>query len=1039
MTTSRPQGGSSVSARDRTPSLQLSKVADLLAQSIRDGKAASGSSFVHLEGPRIRVNTRAALQPFLNNEFKAAFTPGRATGFVRDIEMPPFGSTARVGGRLLDGSAAATSKAITSLHEAISNALDAAVGDANLAALTVPSIEQLLGTLANSINERQPDLPESATMVPVAFGQPRRKADERSQDLARVLSAIETVDGKDWLDALLNGIATRLRNNDVEPEEIDDILVAIRTQRSQPGSQIARFLDFLDDEALSRVRLQVTMRLMEAIAAQSTKEGLKAYVSRVITCFNAFGGIDGSALTLDISSLYGQHNCPQLHEHLRTVGFYGCLPAWPEWSVQLFEGRAEPSQGFKTKREVSYCFRVNGTNPRTGKAAFDSRLDNIRERVLDEPNADANVKWKVAELVFLWLVVPDSLTNPSPLDVARAAADVATRLKQNPVGALGDLHADLIGRCKTMDDIASEMIEVLKSKSANLIQFADRNADKFTVAVSRSIVNWEAVESMSSSSTNILVSRERGSDSIEWFNHLTVANSAMVPGSIASYGVEIELQERSLTTAGRSAEVHLRRELQHPVLPVRYLPFMRNNAGEWTPHSVDTRVMDAGVGIDIEYSLKYLQLSRTKDDEKAASEQLRAATVTAFALLVYITLWELSRRVQAAAASESLSMTMVRLQHTGKQNSREADAHDANTVVFAVSQAIEKALTREMPVKLQGLTTQTKDQNDSLRWKRRGALNALLGGQPLNFRMEGGLDKVALVTYVTRPCDTHPSFPDADGFLFQSRTYRAVHDNGAAILRVDSMQSRLVESRKDFQAPQLILEEIARLEKDGFEHIMLLSHHFGNRHIGRAAERHAPHGTLQFLDEAAKRFPGVHVYPLRRDVFKATRLRKRGTMESGFEVVNFADHQAMYDQFEGGDLRTLMPIYTFATLVVVDEDSRPQSGFCTYFFDAEQRLSNIELKETVRQNILGVGKGDVQNTRASLISVLRAIHFMESEKPAFKTQLLPVLDPFDWATPARTSAAGEIEIMTRRGSRSVLLSVPAVLAHVTKVLHKDTE
>ncbi|KAI3594360.1 hypothetical protein D9X30_0592 [Cupriavidus sp. U2] len=1038
MTSSRPQGGSSVSARDRSPSLQLAKVADLLARSIRDSKAASTSSIVHLDGPRIRVNTRAVLQPFLNSDFKNAFTPGLETGFVRDMEMPPFGSTARVGGRLLDGSAAATSKAITSLHEAISSELDAALAAANLSELTVSSMEQLLGTLAASISERMPDLPASASMVPVAFGQPGRNADERGQDLARVLSAIETVDGKDWLDALLNGIATRLRNNDVEPEEIDDILVAIRTQRSQPGSQIARFLDFLDDEALSRVRLQVTMRLMEAVAAQSTKEGLKAYVSRTVTCFNAFAGIDGSALTLDISALYGQHNCPQFHEHLRTVGFYSCLPAWPEWSVQLFEGRADASQGFKTKREVSYCFRVNGTNPQTGKAAFDSRLDNIYARVLDEPNADINVKWKVAELVFLWLVVPDSLTNPSSLDVVQAAADVAAGLKRNPLGTLRKLHADLMERCKAMDDVATEMVEVLKTKSTNLIQFAGRSADKFTVAVSRSIVNWEAVESMSSSSTDILVSRERGSDSVEWFNHLTVADSAMVPGSIASYCVEIALQERSLTAAGRAVEVQLRRELQHPVLPIRYLPYTRNNAGEWVPHSVDTRVMDAGVGVDIEYSLKYLQLSRTKDDEKAASEQLRAATVTAFALFVYITLWELSRRVRTATGA-ALSMTMVRLQHTGKQNSREADAHDANTVVFAISQAIEKALTREMPVKLQGLTTQTKDQNESLRWKRRGALNALLGGQPLNFRMEGLLDKVALVTYVTRPCDTHPSFPDADGFLFQSRTYRAVRENGVATLRVHSMQSRLVESRKDFQAPQLILEEIARLEKDGFEHIMLLSHHFGNRHIGRAAERHAPHGTLQFLDEAGKRFPGVHVYPLRRDVFKATRLRKRGTMESGFEVVNFADHQAMYDQFEGSDLRTLMPIYTFATLVVVGEESRPQSGFCTYFFDAEQRLSNIELKETVRQNILGIGKGEAQNTRASLISVLRAIHFMESEKPAFKTQLLPVLDPFDWASPTRTSAAGEVEIMTRRGSRSVLLSVPAVLAHVTKVLHKDAE
>jgi hypothetical protein len=50
---------------------------------------------------------------------------------------------------------------------------------------------------------------------------------------------------------------------------------------------------------------------------------------------------------------------------------------------------------------------------------------------------------------------------------------------------------------------------------------------------------------------------------------------------------------------------------------------------------------------------------------------------------------------------------------------------------------------------------------------------------------------------------------------------------------------------------------------------------------------------------------------------------------------------------------------------------------------------------------------------------------------------LPVLDPFDWASPSTTAAAGEVEIMSRRRTGNVLLSLPAVLAHATKVLHKE--
>ena len=255
-------------------------------------------------------------------------------------------------------------------------------------------------------------------------------------------------------------------------------------------------------------------------------------------------------------------------------------------------------------------------------------------------------------------------------------------------------------------------------------------------------------------------------------------------------------------------------------------------------------------------------------------------------------------------------------------------------------------------------------------------------------------------------------------------------------LRVDQMQSRLVENRRAFREPQLILEEVARLRGQGYQHIILLSHHFGNRHIGRAAERHAPHGTYEFLESVATRFPDVLIYSLRRDVFPATRLHTRSGSESAFEATGFAEHQQMYEQSERELLRGLQPVYTFATLAVVSEGGRPQSGFCTYFFDIEQRLSNIEWSEAVRQNILGTTEQG-KAAKETLLGVLRGLHYLESERAATKYQVLPVLDPFGWVAPITTAAAGELQVMERRGRGNVLLSFPALLAHVTKVLHKD--
>lgn len=1031
------RGGSSVSARDRTPSIQLARLADLLATAIpKVGDGIYAMPLMHLEGSTLHLNTRSVISRLLANPlFKPDFEPGDETGFVRDVELPPYGTTAKLGGRLLPGSEAATAQAIEKLRTAIATELDSLMSDVDFKALTLPTLHQALDILGSSVGERTPDLPTTATVVPIQFAASGRRADERTKDVARVLSAIETIDGRDWLEVLLNGIAKKLRKDGQEDEFIEEVVAAIQTQRTRPGSQVRLLLDFLDDEALSRVRLQVTFRLMEAVAEQSNRSGFRSYVKRVRACFDKFASAEAESLPLDVSNIYGANNNSDFGDHLRKALFYTCLPVWAEWSVQLFETRTEPTRGFATVREVSYRFRVNGLNPQTGTSAFDTRLDRIKERALDDPSAEQNVKKCVAELVFLYLVLPKSIDDADELDLDATAASIASELKLNPTRTLNILHDRLTHRSKVMDEIAEELVSVLQTKSRNLVDVVNRRVDKFTVALGRGIVNWDAVEALTSPKTNILVEPEKGPNSIVWFGHLTISDSPTVPGSIASYSVQTELQERSFAPSGHPEQIELKRDLTSAVLPVRLIPYKWTKATmDWSNDIPNSSAFKAGVGVQIEYDLDTLTLKRKDESEKARSEQLRAAVLTAMSLLTYVALWEVIRRTKQAV-ERPLSMTMLRLQRSGKRASKEDDAHDGNTAIYSVSQALEKALSRELPVKLQGLATMEGASSDTYRWKKRGALHALLGSQAVKFKMPGELKKVALVTYVTRPCDMHPMHADADGFLFVSRTYKAVTENGQATVRFDQMQSRLVDTRKEFNTPQLILEEIRRLKEDGFQHIMLLSHHYGNRHIGRAAERHSPHGSLEFLDDAAKRFPDVFLYTLRRDVFPATRLRQRASHESAFEVTSFKDHQAMYDDIGADVLRSLMPIYTFATLAVVGEETRPQSGFCTYFFDVEQRVSDMQLSETVRQNILGVGAG--YGVRKSLVAVLRAIHFMESEKPSSKNNLLPVLDPFDWATPKTTAAAGEVEIMSRRGGRCVLLSIPAVLAHVTKVLHKD--
>lgn len=1017
MDTSENPGGSSISVRARAPSLRLAELAEQLAESVAASSAVLGAGqlpFISAESGRLVVNTDLVLRRLVTQaEFTQTFTPSDTAGFISDMVMPPPGTSAKVGGRLVPGSEAAVTRAIKKLHEAVSGWLDTALNGVSPETLLGSSLQQVLDRMATSAGIQPPRLPHTASMVPIQFAENGRPAEERNRDLARVLTTIETLDGSDWLEVLLNSIANELQRREIDEDEIGAILASIREQRLRPGSQIRRFIDFLEDEALARVRLQVTMRLMSVIA-ETGSPALQTYVQRVRACYEHFAGPQGEGLTLEVATAFGIGSNIDLAEELRTARFYSCLPVWPEYSVQLFEAHTEPSQGFGTQREVSYRFRINGKNPFSRTTAFQARLGSLREELLNDDDDERRRGRSVAQVVFLHLVIPES-QNPAPAEVFAEATRIADKLKHDPKGTLRLLLDSLEKRVPVMNELARELVGILRNRSKQVISTLNRTADRFWVVLLRGIINWDAVLATESSDTEILIKNNRGPDTVAWFSQLVISETAPTGGSsVASYSVSIDLNERSLVVSGNNRAISMQRDLSAPTLSIRFVP-----------HNTQFRLFDTGCGVEIRYDPQLLA------QRKTGAEQLRAASCTAFALLTYTVLWEVARRLRATQNGSRVAATIVRLQSSGKEV---AHTH-GDAALYAISHSIERALAADLPVKLQGLDV--VNQKD-MEWRKKGALAALIGGQPLHFPMEGSLERVALVSYVTRPCDRHPQL-DTDEFLFISRTYQAVRNGSLARLELKRMRSRLVEDPATLDTPRRIPEELRLLHRDGFQHVILLSHHFGNRRIGRAADRHAPHSSLAFLKNVTVEFPEMRLYTLRRDIFPALRLRSREKGEAGFEVTEYGHHQAMYKTMASELKRGLMPVYTFATLVVVAEEGRPQSGFCTYFYDIEGRFEqgdvSLEIAEQTRQNILGTGD-TAKGVRDSLISVLRAVHFMESEKPSSAGQLLPVLDPFDWASPSTAAAAGELTVMAGRRKGEVLLCFPAILAHITAILRE---
>ena len=135
--------------------------------------------------------------------------------------------------------------------------------------------------------------------------------------------------------------------------------------------------------------------------------------------------------------------------------------------------------------------------------------------------------------------------------------------------------------------------------------------------------------------------------------------------------------------------------------------------------------------------------------------------------------------------------------------------------------------------------------------RRRGAINALAAAFPLTFTSDpaAAREKVGIIAYRTRPSDDHPHL-DRRGYAMEMRVYRFEPDGkGGTFAQLDRGATHSLDDDDEMGSQHFIKEQVARLDKQGFRHIVLLSHHFGNRHLARAAQRHSPHTRTGFIDE----------------------------------------------------------------------------------------------------------------------------------------------------------------------------------------------
>lgn len=1042
--------GARVHALKRAPTIDLVRLLELLARSVMPDATARGTPaawpLLHFDSTTqcLRINTRGVLaRLFTSDDFKKDFAPGENSGFLRDVVPPNFGTDAKMGGAVHNDRLTDISHAAIKLRDVLDQELDKAATEAGLSldALLEQAAEQL-PELAQSVGARFSDASSSVNVVPIEFAEPERAHEARQGDVARLVAAVEEVETRDWLKSFEAPVRRRLGKRLGDEDEVDGIIANVKREAQRIDSQVVRFLSFLDEEALSRVRLEVTFAIMEALKEAAARRGrdsaaqvLVKYISNVIALRQAFCETE-EALEIDASKAWGLGKV-NVGSYLPMARFFKALPVWPEWVNQMFEFR--PIGGGSLAREVSYRFRVNGNNPQMGVSALRARLSWYRESLIDTSPDDVKptvVARHLTEVLFLAAIIPTAGgVTEDPVERARRLAVV---MGTGGKAAVAQLLDELERHDRDMRDAARALVVTLRAQGKALVTNAEKHVRELFVCVKQGVVDWPRLEAATGRSQDFFIRPTEPGQSEHplWLEQLVVTDKPLtVPNLLFSVRVRTLLRERALARAGQSRPQAVRRDVGGAILSVLWRPFNAHRAeGKdwvWEPVHGQARWLSSA-RVHLEYDPKQLRRDGRRRDVAVEEQQQRhAAASAAFTLLAYVTLWSLRRRMASEAAPART--LMVRVQTQGKEpETGETREIPGAEVLYAASQAVESVLACEAPVYMQGLSLA-----NTVRYRDGGVFEALSAGFPLVLASDAAkaAGKIGLISYATRPASVHPAWPAEDVHLYTAKTYVATPVSEAIQgYRLEEVCSQThLQSAAQFEDPTLIFEEIGKLQEAGCGHIILLWHHYGNRRIGRTADRNAPHSRPAFLERVAKKFPDITLYPLRRDVFPATRMHSRDESESGFEVSRVREHEEFWHPAESEVRRDLVPVYTFATLGVVGDDvARPQSGFCTYFLELDSRLAQVEWHERARLHLIDPNQDS--RIRPALIAVLRGLHFLHAERGVRRGKMAPVLDPHGWIAPTTVGGAGELKVMSSRRKGGVVLSLPALLAHVSTAL-----
>ena len=529
------------------------------------------------------------------------------------------------------------------------------------------------------------------------------------------------------------------------------------------------------------------------------------------------------------------------------------------------------------------------------------------------------------------------------------------------------------------------------------------------------------------------------------------------------------------------SEFQIQRDLSVPCLPVVMTPYKRVKSGENT-HSYSEDALNhddllSMYKIMIHYTSNLFRLSALsgRQNPNCLDEKEKALIISSccYSIATHLFMKHLIQytnkyldhnhklyvpvlRIDSVDETENEN----RAHHQGPRRSNQKGGFNPEAKrAYATAYTFEKLLNNDSStVKVQGLKYQpyTEEnhntfgeriytpvnlkQDQSITYRLKASIESLSGYAPIIVPFEGTKQRVACISYSSRPennIEFKNRFTDKELLAKTDYSYicyvylleRINEKQGRLSLKLVNFVPVSEDNLRTSKAMHRILEN---LQSEGVKDVVLLSHHFAAPKIGTTEKKNLIHESESALDQLDELFPEMNFYPLQSDIVPALslKIREKGTV---YEVPHYKYQAAAINK---KDFKQSLPIYCFATKKTVG--IRTQNGVCTYFYMLSSQEQSIHNDKRLRLHHAMIDERDSVEMK-SVRSILRGIHYFESEKPKAGLAFDPVLEPSHIGASTSIQKLGEVIISSRMNKGEIVMSLPAMIHRLEEFIVNEAK